>query len=171
MEDQLFFGGAYRIGNSCIAVCSAACDSVRVCVQPPILMITSDRSGDGNVRTLFITDPLLSSRDNFSGYRDRIAAAIHYAEYPLTCRTCNGEIKKTRNIYDCEISACTFRIKRLRGQSGYYEMLFNPTLFILRFGLERRSILEITERKNASWPNVRGGRCRSTWPSARFYEF
>lgn len=136
------------------------CDDVRVCVQPPILMIASGTSGDGNVRTLFITDPLLSSRDNFGGYRDSIAAAIHYAEYPLTRRTCNSEIKKTRNIYDCEISACTFWIKRLREQSGYYEMLFNPTLFILRLGLEREvegeGILEITERKNASRPNVRG---------------
>ncbi|KAL0119871.1 hypothetical protein PUN28_007950 [Cardiocondyla obscurior] len=34
--------------------------------------------GDGNVRTLFITRPLLSGRDNFAGYRDNIAAAIHY---------------------------------------------------------------------------------------------
>jgi hypothetical protein len=47
----------------------------------------------------------VSPFDNFGGYRDSIAAAIHYASGG------SGEIKKTWNIYGP--SAREFRIKRL----------------------------------------------------------
>lgn len=77
--DRLFFGSVYRIGNSCIAVarrCMTVCTRV---YTPDFNGHASDISGDGNVRTLFITERFCSSRDNFGGYRDNIAAAIHYA--------------------------------------------------------------------------------------------
>lgn len=88
MEDRLFFGGVHRIGDSCIAVARPRVTRAR---PPPSDFNdhASDISGDGNVRTLFITDRFCPGRDNFGGYRDNITAAIHYAEYrALTLRTC-----------------------------------------------------------------------------------
>lgn len=83
MEDRLFFGSIHQIGNSCIAV---ARPRVTVYAYPDFNDHASDISGNGNVRTLFITDRF-RPRDNFGGYRDNITATIHYAEYRVMNRS------------------------------------------------------------------------------------
>lgn len=111
-----------RIGNSCIAGCSVVCNRrcTRVRASPDFNDHASDISGDDNVRTLFITD-------RFCAPRATISADIAITSRPRfitpsiarrTRRTCNSEIKKTGDIYDCEIPACTFRIKRGGKGSG-----------------------------------------------------
>lgn len=70
---------------------------------------------------------LLSSFDNFYGYRDNITAAIHYVEYRIGL-TAGVETAKLRKheIFTTMKYLCTFRIKRLRGcgiGAGYYDVV------------------------------------------------